>query len=102
MTWDDHEFKDNYANLDLEPDRPLEDVPRGAPPRTWPTGSTRRYSRSRKPVGKDMNLYRRAHWGDLATFHVLDTRQYRADQIAASAPQAERDPASGSATARMR
>src|SRR5688572_21573843 len=23
MSWDDHEFKDNYADLDLDPDRPL-------------------------------------------------------------------------------
>ena len=26
MTWDDHEFKDNYANLDLDPNEPLLDV----------------------------------------------------------------------------
>jgi alkaline phosphatase D len=64
---------------------------RGARPLTWPTGSTRPLSRFRKPVGKDMNLYRRAHWGDLATFHVLDTRQYRDDQIA-QCTQAQRDP----------
>ncbi len=83
MTWDDHEFKDNYADLDLEPDVPL------------PTAEARRaaaylaywehspLARARKPVGKDMPLYRRAAWGDLATFHVLDTRQYRSNQIEA-------------------
>ena len=27
-----------------------------------------------------MRLYRRVRWGDLATFHMLDTRQYRDDQ----------------------
>jgi alkaline phosphatase D len=27
-----------------------------------------------------MQLYRRVRWGDLATFHMLDTRQYRDDQ----------------------
>ena len=26
MTWDDHEFKDNYADLDLDPNEPLETV----------------------------------------------------------------------------
>ena len=29
------------------------------------------------PHGPDMQLYRRVDWGRLATFHVLDTRQYR-------------------------
>jgi alkaline phosphatase D len=36
--------------------------------------------RSAVPRGIDMQLYRRVHWGDLATFHMLDTRQYRDDQ----------------------
>jgi alkaline phosphatase D len=27
-----------------------------------------------------MQLYRRLHWGRLATFHLLDTRQFRSDQ----------------------
>ena len=43
MTWDDHEFKDNYADLDLDPNEPLETVAPGAPPPTSPTGSTRRW-----------------------------------------------------------
>ena len=38
-------------------------------------------SRSRKPVDENMPIFRRAHWGALATFHVIDTRQYRADQL---------------------
>ena len=94
MTWDDHEFKDNYANLDLEPDRPLEDVAARRAAAYLAYWEHAPLSRSRKPVGKDMNLYRRAHWGDLATIHVLDTRQYRDDQIA-QCTQAQRDPASG-------
>ena len=36
--------------------------------------------RSSVPRGPDMQLYRRVRWGRLATFHLLDTRQYRADQ----------------------
>jgi alkaline phosphatase D len=36
--------------------------------------------RSARPQGIDMRLYRRFQWGDLATFHMLDTRQYRDDQ----------------------
>nr|WP_308209991.1 alkaline phosphatase D family protein [Actinomadura madurae] len=32
------------------------------------------------PRGPDMQLYRRVRWGRLATFHMLDTRQFRDDQ----------------------
>ena len=32
------------------------------------------------PNGPDMRMYRRLVFGDLAVFHVLDTRQYRSDQ----------------------
>jgi alkaline phosphatase D len=53
-------------------------------------------ARSRKPLGPDMSMYRREPWGDLATFHVLDTRQYR--DVQATMPMtcapAERDPVS--------
>jgi alkaline phosphatase D len=33
--------------------------------------------RASMPRGGHMQLYRRLHWGELATFHMLDTRQYR-------------------------
>ncbi|GAB3414762.1 alkaline phosphatase PhoD [Flindersiella endophytica] len=33
-----------------------------------------------RPRGPDMQLYRRLTWGQLARFHLLDTRQYRDDQ----------------------
>ena len=36
--------------------------------------------------GPHMALYRRVGWGALATFHMLDTRQYRDDQPCAGAP----------------
>ena len=36
--------------------------------------------RSSLPNGPDLQLYRAFAWGDLASFHVLDTRQYRTDQ----------------------
>ena len=36
--------------------------------------------RSARPSGIDMRVFRRVRWGDLAMFHVLDTRQYRSDQ----------------------
>jgi alkaline phosphatase D len=36
--------------------------------------------RSSVPHGTRIQLYRRLAWGSLATFHVLDTRQFRSDQ----------------------
>lgn len=35
---------------------------------------------SAQPTDTGMQLYRRVRWGSLATFHLLDTRQYRTDQ----------------------
>jgi alkaline phosphatase D len=80
VTWDDHEFKNNYANLDLDPDVPLEVA------RLRRAAAYRAYwehmplARSRKPEGPDLQLYRRFHWGQQATFNVVDGRQYRSDQ----------------------
>ncbi len=36
--------------------------------------------RSSMPRGADIQVYRRLHFGELADFHVLDSRQYRSDQ----------------------
>jgi alkaline phosphatase D len=47
--------------------------------------------RASRPHGPDLQLYRRYRWGALATFNVLDTRQYRSDQPAACTP-GEADP----------
>jgi len=91
MTWDDHEFKDNYADLDLEPDVPLETAAARRAAAYLAYWEHAPLSRKRKPVGKDMPLYRRARWGALATFHVLDTRQHRSDQFTQCA-RAAQDP----------
>lgn len=37
-----------------------------------------------KPVSSAIPLYRRLNWGTLATFHMLDTRQYRWQQASAN------------------
>jgi alkaline phosphatase D len=42
--------------------------------------------RSSIPDGPDMQLYRRIRWGDLATFHMLDTRQFRDKQPCPGGP----------------
>jgi alkaline phosphatase D len=91
MTWDDHEFKDNYADLDINnPEIPLETVAERRAAAYLAYWEHAPLARARKPVEHLMPLYRRAQWGSLATFHVLDTRQYRSDQIDACT-RAQRD-----------
>jgi alkaline phosphatase D len=84
VTWDDHEVENNYANdisqLDNEPDAdPVIFLQRRAAAYQayYEHMPLRPFSR---PVGPDMQLFRRLSFGNLATFHVLDTRQYRTDQ----------------------
>ncbi|MBD2529580.1 alkaline phosphatase [Nostoc flagelliforme FACHB-838] len=84
VTWDDHEVENNYANdisqVDTEPDqdRAIFLQRRAiAYQAYYEHMPLRPFSR---PVGPDMQLYRRLSFGNLATFHVLDTRQYRTDQ----------------------
>jgi alkaline phosphatase D len=81
VTWDDHEFDNNYA--DLVPDHP------GPTRDEFSAQRARAYQAyyehmplraSQLPKGPDMPLYRRVPFGRLADFHVLDTRQYRTDQ----------------------
>ena len=97
MTWDDHEFKDNYADLDLDvgnPEVPLETVAERRAAAYLAYWEHAPLSRARKPVGPNMPLYRRAAGASLATFHVLDTRQHRSDQIG-TCTTAQRDSAFG-------
>ncbi|MBW4646481.1 MAG: alkaline phosphatase [Goleter apudmare HA4340-LM2] len=84
VTWDDHEVENNYANLiseiDTEPDqdRAIFAQRRAIAYQVYYEHMPLRpFS---QPVGPDMQLYRRLNFGNLATFHVLDTRQYRTDQ----------------------
>lgn len=80
VTWDDHEVMNNYAG-DI-PGRPAtrEDflLRRAAGYQAYFEHMPLR--RSALPKGPDMLLYRKLEFGRLASFHVLDTRQYRTDQ----------------------
>lgn len=79
---DDHEVENNYAG----------DTPEASGQAKGPAFLARRAAayraywenqplrRSSFPSGPDIQLYRRYSWGRLATFHMLDTRQYRDDQ----------------------
>jgi alkaline phosphatase D len=81
VTWDDHEFDNNYANLVSEQD--------GVSPEAFLARRMNAYQayyefmplRKRSfPSGPDMKLYRKCSFGRLADFFVLDTRQYRSNQ----------------------
>ncbi len=81
VTWDDHEFDNNCAGaISEEPDVTPEEflVRRAAAYQAYYEHMPLR--RTSIPKGPDMQLYRRIAYGDLASFHVLDTRQYRSDQ----------------------
>jgi len=71
VIWDDHEIDNNWAGL--LPDKPQ------------PNFLARRAAAiqayyENMPLRRSPRLYRRIGWGSLATFHMLDTRQYRTDQ----------------------
>jgi alkaline phosphatase D len=80
VTPDDHEVDNDYAN-----DVPEDDQPRDAFLRRRANAYRAYYEHmplraSALPFGPDAQLYRRAPYGTLADFLVLDTRQYRTDQ----------------------
>ena len=80
VVFDDHEVDNNWA-ADI-PEKTAESsgfaARRKAAFRAYYENMPLR--RSSVPRGTDMQLYRRLHWGRLASFHLLDTRQFRSDQ----------------------
>lgn len=79
ITWDDHEVENDYAN-DISEDDAEREVflaRRAAAYQAWYEHTPVRVE---PPDGPDLEIYRSFANGDLVQFHVLDTRQYRADQ----------------------
>ena len=81
VTWDDHEFDNNYADQISEE--------KGISPAEFLVRRANAYQAyyemmplraSSLPSGPNMQLFRKAAFGQLAEFFVLDTRQYRTDQ----------------------
>ncbi|ANB09990.1 alkaline phosphatase [Streptomyces ambofaciens] len=88
VTWDDHETENNYAGSIPENAIPPEEflLRRAAAYRAfWENQPLRA---AQLPQGPDAQLYRRLHWGTLAQFDILDTRQYRSDQAYDDRPHA--------------
>lgn len=78
--WDDHEVENNYADAVSENNDPPERflARRAAAYQAYYEHLPLR--RASLPEGASMRLYRRVPVGGLATFNVLDSRQYRSDQ----------------------
>jgi alkaline phosphatase D len=85
VVFDDHEVENNWADeisqADGEPD---------ADPAVFLERRARAFQayyehmplrRGQRPVGPVVPLYRRLTFGDLVDFYLLDTRQYRSDQV---------------------
>ncbi len=80
VMWDDHEVEDNYAGL--TPTSPAEAATfparRDAAYQAWWEHTPTRLA---PPVAEtEYRVYRTAAWSDLASFVLLDGRQYRTDQ----------------------
>ncbi|WP_158884841.1 alkaline phosphatase D family protein [Amycolatopsis anabasis] len=80
---DDHEVENNYAAWKRDNNKPE------LTEQQWKDRRAHAYQAyyenmplrgGAKPNGGNIQLYRRIRWGRLATFHLLDTRQYRDDQ----------------------
>ena len=81
VTWDDHEVDNNYANdVSEEEGLPAELFLRRRAAAYQAYYEHMPLRRASLPNGSDLQLYRAFAWGDLAAFHVLDTRQHRTDQ----------------------
>ncbi|WCN83380.1 alkaline phosphatase D family protein [Micromonospora sp. LH3U1] len=80
---DDHEVENNYANMVRNDSSPTLTAAQWTARRT---AAFRAYYENMplRPTsaanGNSIPLFRRVRWGQLATFHMLDTRQFRDDQ----------------------
>ncbi|MDJ0726942.1 MAG: alkaline phosphatase D family protein [Prochloraceae cyanobacterium] len=79
-TWDDHEVDNDYADLESQDfDRPEDFLLRRAAAYQAYYEHLPLRPLSRPQNGK-MQIYRSFNWGNLASFYLLDNRQYRSDQ----------------------
>ncbi|MDN6439334.1 MAG: alkaline phosphatase D family protein [Corynebacterium nuruki] len=80
VTMDDHEVDNNWAGeISQDDDDPAAFLQRRAQAfKAWWEHTP---TRVQAPTGPTLTIYRQAVYGDLATFNVLDTRQYRSDQL---------------------
>ncbi|MGY2743396.1 alkaline phosphatase D family protein [Pseudarthrobacter sp. O4] len=88
VVWDDHEVDNNYAGEIPEDRDPAEMDDTAERFRLRRAAAFQAYYEnmplrsSSVPAGADMKIYRTIQWGQLANFHMMDTRQYRDNQLA--------------------
>ena len=81
VTWDDHEFDNNYAGeISEQPNIAAAKFMQRRADAYKAYYEHMPIRRSALPHGPMMQLYRNTTYGRLAQFSVLDTRQYRTDQ----------------------
>ena len=79
MTWDDHEVENNYAGgIEKDDQHKAALLERAA---AYQAYYEHQPLRGPRPQGPDLRLYRSISYGDLVTFFVLDTRQYRSPEV---------------------
>jgi alkaline phosphatase D len=81
VTWDDHEVDNNYAGQISQDEGVTEAdflLRRAEAYQAW---WEHQPVRMPAPLGADLQIYRGFAWGTLASMFVLDTRQYRSDQV---------------------
>lgn len=86
VVWDDHEVDGNWAGTTPSDHERHFVRRRAAAFRAYYENMPLR--RTSTPRRSGMRIYRRLRWGDLATVHLLDTRQYRDDQACGDHRQA--------------
>lgn len=85
VVWDDHEVDNNYADLSSEKDGVSAEeftARRAAAYRAWWENMPVRVP---PPEGPDLEIDRTVEWGSVASFFLIDTRQFRADQACGDA-----------------
>lgn len=80
FTWDDHEIDNNYAGIVPEDDQSASAFARRREIATQVYYEHMPLRAASLARGQFLQLYRRLTFGNLVTFNVLDTRQYRTDQ----------------------
>lgn len=80
VTWDDHEVDNNYAGDIPEDKQTRQDFLERRANAYQAYYENMPLRRSSLPQGSQLKLYRQLSYGSIASFHVVDTRQYRTDQ----------------------
>lgn len=80
VVWDDHEVDNNYAGLTAEDNAPKDEFAKRQAQAYQAYYEHMPLRRSVLRANKRVEIYRRLNFGGLASFSMLDTRQYRSDQ----------------------